>query len=76
MNRPVPAAPAHDNFPGRAIKVRCETPTVRGCCNRWQFRMSADAPDGVAFEFRCAHCKETTIAWSSQLTRQASNAVR
>lgn len=58
------------------IKVRCSTPTPRGVCNRWQFRLDALIPDGFQVEYRCAHCKETTLTWSSQLKREAASAIR
>lgn len=58
-------------------QVRCPTPTVRGVCNRWQFSIEHDHPDGHAFQFRCSHCKITSIVWSSQVTSKAhAHAIR
>jgi hypothetical protein len=51
--------------PGVAfVQVRCPTPTAQGPCNRWQFRV--EQPAMGRLEFRCKHCKETTVLWSSE----------
>lgn len=54
------------------VKVRCETPTPRGVCNRWQFELGDDTPDGVSHRYLCAHCKQITIVWSSQVTARGA----
>lgn len=58
----------------RFIQIRCPTLTQHGICNRWQHEIGADTPDGVAIRFRCKHCKETTLTWSSQVTRAMASA--
>jgi hypothetical protein len=58
------------------VKVRCPTPTPRGSCNRWQFEVSDNLPDGIVHQYRCAHCKVTTMVWSSQLKREAFSGIR
>jgi hypothetical protein len=46
------------------VQVRCPTPTPLGTCNRWQHEVADDATGLI--RFKCKHCKETTIMWSSQ----------
>ena len=48
------------------VQVRCPTPTPNGSCNRWQFEVGSTMCGPL--RFRCKHCKETTVAWSSQLS--------
>lgn len=46
------------------VQVRCPTFTPQGTCNRWQHEVADDAMGKI--RFRCKHCKETTIMWSSE----------
>lgn len=50
----------------RFVQVRCPTPTAQGICNRWQFEVSSTMSGPV--RFKCKHCRETTVVWTSQMS--------
>lgn len=50
----------------RLVQVRCPTPTPHGVCNRWQFEIGSTNTGPL--QFKCKHCRETTLMWSSQVS--------
>lgn len=75
LSKPPPSRSTYQT-PAGLVQVRCGTPTVNGVCNRWQFQVGAEGTGRL--EFRCKHCKETTLMWSSEASLPIGqrNAVR
>lgn len=52
------------------VQIRCPTITVHGSCNRWQFEIASTMTGPV--RFRCKHCKETSVVFTSEAVREVS----